>query len=55
MVAAGSGILAAAIVALAVMASRLRERVARLEEWQRIHETWETDDPGGIEATFPRG
>jgi len=37
------------------MASRLRERVARLEEWQRIHETWENDDPGTIEATFPRG
>ena len=59
-IASGYGVLAAAVVALAVFGGRLRERIARVEEWQRINEQWETDDdpddePGSLSVTFPRG
>jgi len=37
-VAGGYGILVSAVVVLSASLSRTRERVARLEEWARIHE-----------------
>lgn len=42
-IAAANGALLAAVVALATLISRLRERIAKVEEWQRLAEQGDDD------------